>query len=85
MPKTVFTGAHTHLVEVLRAARKEAGLTQAELRARVGRSQRLISLIEKSQRRVDVLEFYVLAKALGVPPVKLFAAVVKKLPNQIEI
>lgn len=85
MPKTVFTGAHTHLVEVLRTARKDADLTQTELGQRVGRNQRFISLIEKSQRRVDVLEFYALAKALGLPPVKLFAALAKKLPDKIEI
>ena len=85
MPKTVFTGAHTHLVEVLREARKKAGLTQTELGERVGRNQRFISLIEKSQRRVDTLEFYALAKALGVPPVKLFEILVKKLPDRVEI
>lgn len=85
MPKSVFTGAHKHLVDTLVAARKRTGMTQAQLGGRVGKSQGFISLIERSQRRVDVLEFYALAKALGVPPVKLFAAVAKLLPDDLEI
>jgi transcriptional regulator with XRE-family HTH domain len=85
MPKSVFTGAHKHLVEILFRARKKAGLTQAQLGRRVGKDQRFISLIEQSQRRVDVLEFYALAKALGVSPVKLYAAVVRRLPERVDI
>lgn len=85
MTKTVFTGAHTHLVDVLKKARKKAKLSQAELGRRVGKDQKFISLIEKSQRRVDVLEFYALAKALRLSPVELFSAVAERLPEQIEI
>jgi len=85
MAKSVFTGAHVHLVDVLFRARKRAGLTQAQLGRRIGKDQKFISLIEQSQRRVDVLEFYALAKALGVPPVKLYAAVASRLPEKVEI
>ncbi len=85
MPKTVFTGAHKHLVDVLVAARRRAGLNQTELGQMIGKDQKFISLIERSQRRVDVLEFYVIAKALNVDPVKLYAAVVKRLPDQLDI
>ncbi len=85
MPKSVFTGAHVELVETLIAARKQAGVTQAELARRVGKDQSFISLVERSQRRVDVLEFYALARALGADPVALFAEVVSKLPELIPI
>lgn len=85
MPKTVFTGAHRHLVEVLAEAREKAGLTQVELADRIGKNQKFISLIERSQRRVDVLEFYVLAKAMGADPVKLYAEVARRLPSRVEI
>jgi len=51
----------------------------------IGKDQKFISLIERSQRRVDVLEFYALAKALNTDPVKLYATVVKRLPNKVEI
>ena len=85
MPKSVFTGAHTHLVDVLIATRKRAGLTQVQLAQLIGKDQKFISLIERSQRRVDVIEFYVLAKAMDVDPVRLYASVIKRLPPDVEI
>lgn len=80
MPKTVFTGAHRHIVEVLVEARRQSGLTQAQLAAKVGKDQTFISLIERSQRRVDVLEFFTLAWAMGMDPMALFAEVARRLP-----
>lgn len=85
MPKTIFSGEHRHLVDVLVRARKAVGLTQAELGRRIGKNQKFISLIEQSQRRVDVIEFFALAKALRVPPSKLFRQVAIRLPSTIEI
>jgi len=74
MPKTAFTDAYASVVQALVDARKEAGLTQADLAKRVGRSQPIISLIENGVRRIDVIEFYLLARAIGVDPVALFDA-----------
>lgn len=85
MPKSVFTGAHQHLVGVLAEARRNAGLTQTELAERIGKDQKFISLIERSQRRVDVIEFCALARALGVDPVTLYGELVKRLPPKLEI
>jgi transcriptional regulator with XRE-family HTH domain len=85
MPKSVFTGAHKHLVDVLVEARKVSGMTQAQLAAAVGKDQSFISIIEGSQRRVDVLEFCALARAMGYDPKALFASVVAKLPMHLEI
>jgi transcriptional regulator with XRE-family HTH domain len=85
MPKTVFTGAHKHLVEVLIAARKEAGLTQVQVAKALGKDQSFISIIEGSQRRVDVLEFYAIARALGKDPIEMFSQVVSHLPHEIDI
>ena len=45
----------------------------------------MISLIETGQRRVDVLEFYAIARALGANPTELFDELAKKLPEVIEI
>ena len=85
MPKSLFTGDHHSHVEVLIAARKDAGLTQTELDSKIGKDQTFISIIERSQRRVDVLEFYAIATAIGVDPVMLFQRVAEKLPPRIEI
>jgi transcriptional regulator with XRE-family HTH domain len=73
MPKTIFTGANAVVVEALRQARLDSGLTQADLAARIGRDQSHISLIEGSQRRLDLVEFIELARALGAEPLELFA------------
>ena len=80
MPKTIFTVANQIVVEVLRASRLANGLTQRQLAERIGRDQSWISLIEGSQRRVDVVEFVEISKALGLDPAKLMAVIVQKLP-----
>ena len=85
MPKSVFTGAHQHLVDVLIETRKSAGLRQSDLASLIGKDQTYVSLIERAQRRVDVLEFVALARALGTDPVGLFTKVVKRLPDRLEV
>jgi transcriptional regulator with XRE-family HTH domain len=85
MSKSIFDGAHAQLIEIMLAARRRSGLTQAELAAKVGKDQTFISLIERSQRRVDVLEFIALARAMGEDPQRLFAEVVAKIPNSFKI
>lgn len=75
MPKTIFTGANVAAVEVIRKARVHAGLTQAELARRIGRDQSHISLIENSQRRLDLVEFREIALALSLDPLGLFKQV----------
>lgn len=85
MPKTVFAGSHKHLVRTLKDARKRLDVTQEELALRLGCPRTLITLIETGQRRVDVLEFYAIARALQLDPGELFAELVAKLPPHIEI
>lgn len=72
MPKSIFGGDHQHLVEVLKTARRRAGLRQSDVAARLRRDQTFVSLIERGQRRVDVIEFFEIAVALEVDPVDLF-------------
>lgn len=85
MPKSVFSDAYAIFLRALVAARKDAGVSQVELARRVGRDQPFISLVENGVRRVDLIEFYVLARGIGVDPVALFAAIAAELPDEIEI
>jgi len=71
----VFSPEYEHLREVLISARQEAGLTQAALAARLGRTGAHITLFEKGQRRLEILDFYNLVNALGYDPVELAARV----------
>ena len=85
MPKSVFSDAYAQFLRVLINARKEAGVTQVELARALGRPQPFISYIETGERRVDVIEFCAIARALNVDPEELFAEVVKELPREIAI
>lgn len=60
-------------------------VTQTELAGLIGNDQKFVSLIERGQRRVDVLEFYVIARAMGLEPLKLYGELIKKLPDRLEI
>lgn len=72
MPAIVRTKAHRALISVLVACRKEAGLTQEELGERCKRDQAWVSSIETGQRGVQAAELPLLAKGLGIGPLKLF-------------
>lgn len=58
--------------EVFQEARTRADLTQQELAKRLGKPQSFISAYEAGQRRIDVLEFLLIAGALEADPLSLF-------------
>jgi transcriptional regulator with XRE-family HTH domain len=49
-------------------ARKESGLTQEEVAERLRRPQSFVWKIENGVRRVDVVEFLEIARAIGFNP-----------------
>jgi len=68
---------HRALIAVLVGSRKEAGFTQRELAARMRRPQSFFGATETGERRLDVVEFFEFATALGVDPLALFERVVR--------
>jgi transcriptional regulator with XRE-family HTH domain len=58
-------------------ARKNAGLTQQELAKRLRKPQSFIAKYEGGERRVDVVEFVTICKAIGADPAKLLKALLK--------
>ena len=68
MAKTLRPDAHAALLDLLRRARKEAGLTQATVAERLGKPQSYVAKIEGGERRLDVVEFVALARALDADP-----------------
>lgn len=85
MPRSVFTGAYRELLSLLVETRKSAGVTQVELAERLSRPQPFISYFERGERRVDVVEFVAIARALKVDPSELFSTLLRRLPDQIDI
>ena len=51
--------------EQVRAARKKAGLSQAQLAERIGRSQRYVSFIETGGRSLPIETMSMIMRALG--------------------
>ncbi|HEY1803200.1 MAG TPA: helix-turn-helix transcriptional regulator [Terracidiphilus sp.] len=64
-------GAYKKFRELLVEVRRAAGFTQAELSQRLNRPQSFVSKYERGERRLDVVEFGEVAKALSVDPGKL--------------
>lgn len=85
MSRSLFSEANERVVETLIAARHAAGLKQADVARKLNKNQSYVSNIERGQRRVDILEFYVLARALNADPVTLFASAVDRFPETFDV
>jgi transcriptional regulator with XRE-family HTH domain len=71
--KTLRSRRHRALCAILVAARKAAKISQHELAAQLKVSQTQIARIEIGERRIDVVEFIDIAKALRLDPHKVIA------------
>lgn len=74
---TIATKRHRRLVELLIAERKSAGIRQAELARRVGKTQTFVARIEAGQRRIDAIELLSLCRIIGVDPIRVVRKVLK--------
>lgn len=83
--RTTHTEPYKILLKMLIEARNRADVTQTELASRLGRPQPFISLVERGERRIDVIQFYVIMKALGVDPEEAFRDLIGRLPEIKEI
>lgn len=66
--KSVFTGEYAIFLQRLISARKEAGLTQQDMAGRLHKLQSFVSKYERGERRLDVVEFMSICRALEVDP-----------------
>lgn len=85
VPKSTFTDAYAGVLEILAQSRLSAGLTQAELSRRLGKTQPFISKVESGVRRIDIVEFCGIARAMDMDPKVLFGEVVDALPARLDI
>jgi transcriptional regulator with XRE-family HTH domain len=69
--KTVHSSEQAAFCALMVAARKQAGLTQHELARRLKRPQSFVAKYEGGERRIDVVEFVAIVRAIGADPVKL--------------
>ncbi|MGH2449507.1 MAG: helix-turn-helix domain-containing protein [Chloroflexota bacterium] len=75
--KALRSRTHRTVCAVLVEARKGSGLSQHELARRLRRSQSFVAKIEVGERRIDVVEFIEIARALGCDPRELLERALK--------
>jgi transcriptional regulator with XRE-family HTH domain len=73
MAKTIYRAEYRQLIDMLRGRRETLGISQGELAKRLGWTQQKISFIETGARRMDVLEYVNVARALGLSPTTAFS------------
>ncbi|MDD3002052.1 MAG: helix-turn-helix transcriptional regulator [Candidatus Riflebacteria bacterium] len=72
--KSIFTEKYNRFRELIVEARKEAGLSQGEVAKKLNRPQSFVSKYERGERRIDIVEFLEVAKAIGVNPLQIIKA-----------
>lgn len=65
MTQSAFSPKYDQFRALLAESRKRAGLTQVELAEKLARPQSYVSKYERGERRLDVVEFLEVAKAIG--------------------
>lgn len=79
--KTIYQSAYLRLVGLLRERRESLGISQARLATHLGWPQQRVSSVESGARRLDVLEFCLIAAALGFSPAEVSDQVTKMLQS----
>jgi transcriptional regulator with XRE-family HTH domain len=71
--KSVHSSDQAAFCELMIGARKAAGLTQHALALRLKKPQSFVAKYEGGERRLDVVEFIRIARALDTDPLKLLS------------
>lgn len=71
-------------INLLIDARKQAGLSQRELADRLGKPRSFVSKLESRERRLDIVEFVALTRALGMDTATVAGQIANLLPTQLE-
>jgi len=58
------------MVRLIREEREAKGLYQSDVAVALGEHQSFIARVESGQRRIDVIEFFRIADAIGFDPIK---------------
>ena len=66
--------------ETLAAARRQANVTQDELARRLDKPQSFVSAYEGGKRRVDLIEFLLIARTLEADPQGLLSEIAASIP-----
>jgi transcriptional regulator with XRE-family HTH domain len=73
--ETIGTAQHRALVKLLIRKRMAAKLRQGDVAKRMRQYQSWVARIESGQRRIDIIEFFALARAIGFDPYKALKSI----------
>jgi len=76
--KSVHSPTQAAFCALMVKARKAAGLTQHELALRLKQPQSFVAKYEGGERRLDVVEFLNVARAIGADPTRILRALHKQ-------
>lgn len=79
MPKSIYRDEYRVLIELIRAARERAGVTQGAVAAAFGRPQSTLSHVEAGSRRLDVVEFVDYCRVVGADPRAVFDEFLRRI------
>jgi len=80
--KTIYRAQYRVLIEHLRLERERLGMAQTQVSRLLGWPQQRLSAVEAGARRLDVLEFFELAGALGMTQLEAVHLVQRALRHQ---
>ena len=72
MQKSLRSPEYARLVTLLVAVRHRSDLRQQTLAKRLGKPQSFVAKYEGGERRIDLIEFIAISRALETDPTKLF-------------
>ncbi len=71
MQKSQHTRDYQRMIEMLRTARKEAGLKQSDVARKLKTYASFVSKVESCERRIDVIEMAALCRVYGLDLLEL--------------
>jgi transcriptional regulator with XRE-family HTH domain len=80
----VTSPAYAAAIRAIVDCRKGQGLSQRDLAERLGKPRSFVSKIENRERRLDIVEFVALSRALGAAPLRLLESVIGRLPENLD-
>lgn len=79
--KNIFSPEYDVFRQRMAAARKAANLTQATLAQFLNKPQSFVAKYENGERRLDVIEFLLVARVIGIDPCDILRAVEEHLED----
>ena len=85
MAGAIYSDEQQSVARAFAEARRNAGMKQVDLANAIGKHQSYISDIERGQRRVDLLELFAIAHALGMKPAELYELLTNDIPADFKL